>query len=180
MDKKLTLRIPEELNTALVVNAEKQELSVNSYIKKLIEEKTKTVSEPVERKSIRLDIPKDQMDVLKENAEKAGMGVQAYLTDIASRSSLVQIGIEVEDLHDLIRSMDNLVSTVNSMAGVIIRSGKAYESDMQKIVSVLGEINDKVNDIYRTEADERRRLYKEARKKVFSEIDANKTTGGRK
>ncbi len=192
MDKKFTLRLPDEKLEAIRRRAEKKHLSANAYLEKLIDKDLKQDSniesfdKAVDNKCGRmvLNLTEEEMKILSEKAEAADVSPRSFIKECIRKKSLVTILIKTSDLDELLEAIYETSRHLNGLLGVVMRSG-AFKQDVSRIVQLMTNLNDRVNQIYIEETENRQKLYAEARQKILGDIQANtykrrKTSRGRK
>lgn len=176
----IKLRIPDDMAIKLKNTAEDNSLTVNGFMKQILD---KTLSgqsldtvAPDLPDTLKVKVTPERKQEIMENASMLNLSISNYLNELICKKSTVNIEISVNDLQDFENEICTMVKMVNGIVTVLLRSDKVYEQDVQKILSLMGDINSKFNQIYQQELNDRKKLYEESRKRVFAEIDRNKLT----
>lgn len=175
----IKLRVSDEIAGKIKQTASDNSLTVNKLMTQIIEKylSGQSIDTPVELPDvIKMKVSPEEKESIANKAKEVNLPVSAYLNELINKRSTVNIDISINDLHDLEDEICSMVTTINGILTVLLRSDKVYENDIQKILSLMTEINDKFNKIYQQELNDRKKLYNESRKKVFYEIDRNKLT----
>lgn len=176
----IKLRIPDDMAIKLKNIAEDNSLTVNGFMKQVLD---KTLSgqsldtiTPDLPDTLKVKVTPERKQEIMENASMLNLSISNYLNELICKKSTVDVEISVNDLQDFENEICTMVKMVNGIVTVLLRSDKVYEQDVQKILSLMSDINGKFNQIYQQELNDRKKLYEESRKRVFTEIDRNKLT----
>ena len=182
-----TLRVSENEKTVIDERAKAKGMTSNAYIQSLIKKDCKELqddtalsgtsvvqdgNEPLNRVWFRLT--DEEINLLNKHANRLGLSVTEYVREVISKKSMVELKIQLTDLHGLIEEINLLSRKLNGIMAYVHQSEKVYDNDVKVMVNTFKDIDRKVDDIYLMERADRYKLYEEARKKVYLEIERNK------
>ena len=179
MEKKCryTLRVSENEKSVIDDKAKSKDMTASAYIQSLIKKDCKELpddtalsgtsdtdgSDP-SLKQIRFRLSDEEINILNENAKRLGLRVNEFLREIISRKSMVELSIQISDLHGLMEEVNLLSRKLNGIMTYVHQSGKVYDNDVKVMVNTFKEIDRKFDEIYLMERADRYKLYEDARK----------------
>ena len=170
MKKSFPLRLSEEEMQIVKSEAAGRGMTINSYIKSLLPA-TSSAENPIS--SLRIKLSDEDKELLNLRASEAGMTVTDFIHDILHKKAFVNLTVGVSDLHELLEAINNLSKKLSGIVTIFQSSGKAYDQDVKAIIEIFRNIDTTCTKFYMEEREERRSLYKEARKKLFCDIKQN-------
>ena len=74
-------------------------------------------------------VDEDKYEELKETAKQKDMTVSAYVRDLLSRKSYVELTIDFADVYRYVETIEDLKQKINAILPSIFRSGRIYEQE---------------------------------------------------
>ena len=74
-------------------------------------------------------VDEDKYEELKETAKQKDMTVSAYVRDLLSRKSYVELTIDFADVYRYVETIEDLKQKINAILSSIFRSGRIYEQE---------------------------------------------------
>lgn len=174
MKQQILLRLEDEDKDKIKNNAGQQNISVNDYLLSLIRRDTDSVKPIKETKqSILIRLSGDEQKRLTDKASERNITPQQYIRDCINAKSFVNIMIDIADLDELLAAIYDLSKHLNGILASAERSGVS-QGDINRIVALMTDCNDKINKIYKEELSDRTKLSKEAKKEIKYHIKNNK------
>lgn len=169
------LRIEKDVLDAAKTKAQEKGMSVNAYFESLIKKDTGNVRVQHEAKgnSLRISLSDKEMERLNEKASELDMTPTQFIRDCINRKSMTKVDIVTEDLDELLDSMYVLTKHLNGLLNPIQRSG-AFQQDVDRILNLHSELNDKVNKIYMEQMSMREQIYSETKRMVLEAVKEEK------
>ena len=177
---RINLRIENSLLKRVREAAEARDISFNEYIaflcrKTLAEadtEKPVQSTRPPARMTISLS--EEERDRIQARATQENCTPKELFIRLLDQTCQAKITIAAVDLIRFGEIIDPYISTIYSVAKVILRTEKAFPADLKKLLECTDKIYAAFTKIIRLEIDLRNELYEEARKKYFPEIESTK------
>lgn len=174
-----SLRLTEEEGQILKEMARTRGMSINKYIKDRIFgsediEHSPTPESEIFTNDIRIKLSKEDRQLLEQKSKAMGLNATDYIKDFIHKKAYVNLTVGISDLHDLLDEINTLSKKLNGTVSVLRSSGIVYEQDVRAIIEIFKSIDTTCNNIYLEERKARYRLYEEARKRLFEDIDSNK------
>ncbi len=124
-------------------------------------------------KEVRVNLTDEQYMELKEKTSREGLTISEYFRNLLSWQSGTTITIDFSDITDYALSIGKLIQQVSGICSIIYQSNAAYEQDIEKILSLLREINDTCDATWIYVNQTRKELYDQTRKELVKKVKAN-------
>ncbi len=151
-------------------------MSVNAYIESLVKKDMTGVQVSPEKISkvkgeLRLYLSEDDKELLRQKAEDLKLTPSEYISYVLSKSTGATVLIQLQDLNGMLDAFDSMAKAVNGMMSFILRGDNNINStDVEKVIELMESLNRKCNETYVYELQDRKKLYAEAKKKIFSAV----------
>ncbi len=170
---RINLRMENSLLKRVREAAEARDISFNEYIaslcrKALAEADTE---EPVQNTRpaapMTISLSEEERDRIQARAREAHCSPKELFIRLMDRTCQATITIAAVALIRFGEIIDPYVSTIYSVAKVILRTEKAFPADLKKLLECTDKIYATFAKIIYLETDLRNELYEEARKNTF-------------
>ncbi len=170
--------IPPEMIDELKELSKKHNTVTSKYVLNILTEHLKTekgtyVTGPINTKGLYLILSDSEKEKLVKDANAHGLDVKNYLHDLISRKSFVNVVPSVYDIQPYLDKTNEIVVLINGLITVIIRSGKVYDHEIEKVKELLEELVMISRKVYLEERSNRSKLYKKSKKLLYESIKEN-------
>lgn len=121
----------------------------------------------------------EDYEKIRELANAANMSLSTYLKEsaLANKEIVVKeevtknitLKVETNDLFGLLGEIRELREKINSISGVILKTGKIYEREMKEIMTSIETMEDIMNQKTFLVLEDRKRIKKEAQRIIEKE-----------
>ncbi len=162
------------LKSAAIQKAKLSGQNLSTYLSSLISKDTGSSAsiKPVSKQS-RYIFSKEEQDILNRKANNLGVTPNQYLRDLITSKTFVKYEIEINDLDELLQTTYDLSKSLNGLLMAAHKSGVS-QGDVNRIIHLMTDCNNTINEIYKTELSDRKKLYKEMKKRLEKLSKENK------
>ena len=178
-DKKIySIRLPQKLIEDISSAAKDAKLTSSAFIINTLHravQETKTPHPPEDETITWLPLRAETRKELAVRARASRMTIEDYIMKISEPKPPVSLTIKYQDLDALTEQLDELIRTVNSICGIIMKTESSLAGEVDAMIHTLRQILDLYIRIYQTVDDNRNNLYKEAKEELLKNIKRYQT-----
>ena len=143
MRRKETIYLTEELAAFLEKVAKEEGMTFSSCCSRIIQE---TAAQMQENRFLTCDEANDNMDatvhvelhgkagaILKKKASELGLTPTEWVRGTVMKKNLTLYSIELDDLGEMLTTMDRLVAEIEGICGAMLENKKLYKQDLELI-----------------------------------------------
>ena len=179
-DKRIySTRLPGQLIEDVETAAKDSKTTTSAYITNALRQavqKTKTSPTDEEDSITWIPLRSGAKKELARWARASRMTIEDYLLKISEPKPPVNLTIKYQDLDTFTEQIDDLIRTINSICGIIMKSGHDYSREVDTMIRILRQILDLYIRIYKTVDENRNALYEEAKEELLKDIKRYQTT----
>ena len=178
--KTFTLRLTDEEMEKLEMLSREQGMTKTKYLTNIITDAMEPEGKDHRTDTFKINISKEDKELLMKKSSELGLSMSEYVRDIIGKKSLVNLSIQVDDLHELLEEVNILSQKLNGVVSVIRQAGTVYDQDIITMINIFKSIDNTCNNIYMEERAARYKLYDEAKKKVYEDVRRQKVKPARR
>ncbi len=178
-DKKhCTCRLPQDIVDKIRKEADKKHTSHSNVMTEILQShfdhSDQNATPQTESSVTSVTIRKDKKKKLMRKERKNGISADEYIRHLLEPKQQFNLNVIVNDLMELVDTIQPLITTLNAVAKVLLRTEKAYDVQVKEILRIADEILTVCGHTYTLEYAQRTALLTNAVKKINEEIDRHR------
>ena len=121
-----------------------------------------------ERKEIEFYCSQEEYDLIMKNAYNSHKSVSSYIKEAATNPTAININYDA--LTESTKKIKILKAEMHRIITMIVQTKQAYPLDIQRMISILEEINDTQKETLKLTAKESKDVRKQIKKVLSEEI----------